>query len=272
MGVQLVPLLACGDLLDGYVGLVMESGNSDLEMYLSKTKLSRFDKLSIGQKVCSIIENAHSIGYVLMDLKPSNVVLIFDKISFITNFKAIDFDNSCKVGEDISATATATPRYVTPEIAKVLLGRMKGEIITTKANTAIDVFAFGLIIWELENDNNSLWGILGINLDNSNAILTCAATITDKIIHNAIEKTFKGDMYINLRSFLKDALAVNPAERWPAKKLMNNHSLFGNKAATLNLADSVTRIETKMDRVSDKIDEIEEIDKVLLLFKYSLIF
>ena len=180
--------------------------------------------------------------------------------------EAIDFDNAFPQDTEITFEAVATPRYVSPEIAKLLLQRMGGKTPkTTKAEKGIDIFALGLIIWELANENHSLWEALSVSHDDKNAILVCAADLTDKIIQDAIKMTFKGDIRRSLRSWLEDALKVNPAQRWSAERLLNEHSLFGKQAGTLNIADTVARMETKIDVMDHKLDSLTK-----LIYKLSI--
>ena len=60
--------------------------------------------------------------------------------------KAIDFDNAALIGEDITFNLTGTPRFISPEVATQLMSTYKSNFHASKE---IDIFALGLIIFEL---------------------------------------------------------------------------------------------------------------------------
>ena len=45
-------------------------------------------------------------------------------------------------------------------------------------------------------------------------MLERAASLTDEEVERVVESNFGGEMFQDLRSFLLDALKVNPADRW----------------------------------------------------------
>ena len=97
-----------------------------------------------------------------------------------------------------------------PEISKLLLSRDRNEKIGVfKAKPSIDVFALSLMIFEIMNDNISFYQCLdvGIDIENENSLMNTVANLTDSIVEMTIEKTFPGDIFINLRTnFLKEKL------------------------------------------------------------------
>ncbi len=80
--------------------------------------------------------------------------------------------------------------------------------------SGIDIFAFGLIIFEIYNDGKSLWEMFdGIDRSDASAILKCAANLTDKQVTDKIKSTFDHDRMTALRSWLGYALKVNQKDR-----------------------------------------------------------
>ena len=178
--------------------------------------------------------------------------------------KAIDFDNTVKEGTKITSFH-GTPRYTSPEMAKLLVDKAS----SMKVQTSMDVFALGLMIWEIVNDGYSLWHALGLDVDNDLEVLTCVAiSLTDDAIQEAINKTFVGDILASTRSWLQDALKVRPSERKSAEYLLNQHSLFGNVKATLDLAAAVKNIDATVKNIDKKVDNIQiSINNLTLLLK-----
>ena len=97
---------------------------------------------------------------------------------------------------------------------------------------------------------------LGLNVDNDLEVLKCAASLTDDAIEAAINKTFVGDILDPARSWLRDALKVRPNERKSAEYLLNQHSLFGNVKATLDLAEKFKSMDKKLDNIQSSINNL----------------
>ena len=72
------------------------------------------------------------------DLKPHNFVL------FGLKWKVIDLENARRAGEPISMRVS--PSYCSPELARAVLSKQADRM---RANCALDMWAFGLIIFEL---------------------------------------------------------------------------------------------------------------------------
>ena len=248
---------AVGDDVSDLYCIVMEKGVGDLAeyMHLRNPKknggLSLTEKLSITESLLDIIYAAHSSAIVLMDFKPGNVVRVSNGIDFI--LKAIDFDSACRIDDNINNDVSCTPKYVSPEVAKIMLSKLaninSGDIF---ASTKIDIFALGLFVFELASESTtmSLWESLGIRSNCEKAILEKAANITDEEIKRAIASNFGGDLYRDLRSWLEDALKVNPSDRWDAHRLKHNHSLFRKIAPTYNVGS----IDRKLGGLASKDD------------------
>ncbi|MCG3125288.1 MAG: Serine/threonine-protein kinase PknD [Phycisphaerae bacterium] len=124
---------------DGRSYLVMEYVDGlPLDRYLAGQRLDLRRRLSLFCEVCAAVQYAHQNLVVHRDLKPGNIFV--DRAG---RPKLLDF-GIAKVlqHEDAALTATQggpmTPRYASPE-------QVRGERVTT----ASDVFALGVILYEL---------------------------------------------------------------------------------------------------------------------------
>ena len=241
----------CGELY----GVVMEKGEGDLDDYLRKKMkkggLTFSEKISIVESLVSIVAAAHSSGIVLMDFKLANVVRVLSDGDFI--LKGIDFDCACRKDENITNVASCTPKYVSPAVAKIMVSifrNIKAE--ETYSSPKQDIFALALMVFELVSETmSSLWECLGIRVGDDNAILEKAAVLNDEEVENAINSHFGGEKYRDLKSWLLDALKVDPIQRWDAVRLKNDKSLFRRIAATVNVGSLATRNDLK-----NSIDEM----------------
>ena len=100
-------------------------------------KLPAREAATVGRQILSALEEAHAQGIVHRDLKPQNVMIEAEHGSA----HLMDF-GIARATEETGMTATGaivgTPDYMSPE-------QVKGE----KAGTASDVFAFGVILYEM---------------------------------------------------------------------------------------------------------------------------
>ena len=247
-----------GEDCTGFVGLAMERGGDNLAEFLKKKKHSLVELLPYAKSILHILDAAHEkCCVVLMDLKPENIVRFHDVEQDDYTLKAIDFDNSRPIDTEITMDATGTLAYISPEVARVMLARAnKTTPVRTFATPAIDIFALGLIVFEMACEGKSLWEFFGIRVRpvvvDELALLNAAASLTDNKVKELLEK----HLHLPLRSWLLDALKVEPAERWSAKLLLSSHSLFRpesqathrvSSGLTQQLLDSVSKLATKED-------------------------
>ena len=93
----------------------------------------------------------------------------------------------------MSFDVKGTPAYISPEIAQVMLAKLKGESTPNiKASTSIDIFALGLIVWEMFNQMKSFWMCMKVPIQPTCDItfLSVAAGLTDEVTLDALKYTF----------------------------------------------------------------------------------
>ena len=88
-------------------------------------------------------------------------------------------------------------------------------------------------------------------MKNHTSVLEFAAVLTDDIVTQTIDRSFNGVDFESVRSWLKDALVVNPVKRWSIASLKTRHSLFSDKGATLSMSKMTTAIaDSKTDVIN----------------------
>jgi len=237
---ELITCDGCFDDLSGFHGIIMEYGIIDMKAY----SRMRFRKPNfqlefkfIGFDVCEIINTAHSNNIVLMDLKPANIVRVMNNDG-TNNHKAIDFDDAIDLNNfSLSTAISSTPRYIAPEVAKAMLHPT--EINKFKPTLAVDVFSFGLWVFEVFNDQVSLWTCLGVDESKDRDVLISASQLTDDQIERVI-KAKLGDMNSTAVActWLLAALKVNPCDRLTIEQLNAKRSLFTTNNATVTKANA----------------------------------
>ena len=239
---ELISCDGCCYDLSGLHGIVMESGIIDMKAY-SRIYFRKPNFLiefkSVGFDVCEIIKTAHSNNIVLMDLKPANIVRVMNNDG-TNNHKAIDFDDAIDLNNFLfSAAISSTPRYIAPEVAKAMLYPTENNKF--KPTLAVDVFSFGLWVFEVFNDQVSLWTCLGVDESKDEDVLISASNLTDDQIERVIRAKL-GDMKSTAaRTWLLDALKVNPYDRLTIEKRNARHSLFTNNYATISMNNLATK-------------------------------
>jgi serine/threonine protein kinase len=252
---ELVPCDGCFDDLSGLHGIIMESGKIDMKAYSQmncREPIFQIDFKSVGFEICEIIKSAHSMNIALMDLKPANIVRVINNYGTI-NHKAIDFDEAIDLNNFSFSTAiSSTPRYIAPEVAKAMLHPTENNKF--KPTLAVDVFSFGLWVFEVFNDQVSFWTCLGVDESKDEDVLISASNLTDDQIERVIRAKL-GDMKSTAaRTWLLDALKVNPYDRLTIERLNVRHSLFTNNYATISMNNLATK--ASVDQAADKIMEV----------------
>ena len=236
-----------------YIGIAMEKGIRNM-----KEKLQASSDLTINgakldaEKLLKIIIAAAQAKVVLMDFKLSNIVLVVDHNSI--QLKAIDFDCSCNVNDPISTDTTAI--YSCPEIARwVIKGCPPSE--APLASPKMDVMAYGFCVYEIASKlvyngkSKSFWengGLTG-GQEDAHSVNMALASLTDKQVQANLERTFVGAHYGNLRSFLQQALRVDPEARSSGVRLLNQSSFLGSTERTLDQAGLSAQVTKQQNMI-----------------------
>jgi len=104
---------------DSPVALVLEAGTLNLSQYLAQHVLAEVERKHVFERVCSATLFFHSKGFIVVDLKPHNIVLF----GSLMNIKFVDLEAFRRIGEPLPFKLT--PFYVAPEIAAATLETMR---------------------------------------------------------------------------------------------------------------------------------------------------
>ena len=123
----------------------------------------------------------------------------------------------------------------------------------------MDVMAFGWIVFEIANNMVPYWqtpesGIIPPVTDEK--ILDALAQLTDDKIASALATIFPEEKQQPLRSFLQDALRVNPQARFTAERLRTERSLLGIRSRTINVDRITQSMEAGFSGVHKHLDEL----------------
>jgi Protein kinase domain len=221
-----------------YVGIAMEKGIRNMKEILQGGSNLTINGVKLdAEKLLNIIIAADQAKVVLMDFKLSNIVRVADHNGL--HLKAIDFECSCNVNDPITTDTTAF--YSCPEVARwVVRGCLPSE--TPLASHKMDVMAYGFCVYEIASKvvyngrSKSFWenaGVTSGQVDN-HSVNMALASLTDEQVTANLERTFVGPHYGNLRSFLQQALRVDPEARSSGVRLLNQSSFLGSTERTLD--------------------------------------
>lgn len=238
------------------VCIVMEKGITDLHMHLqANTDLAAPERLSILSQLLGILIAARKCNIVLNDFKPANVVVVIENNRI--RLKSIDFDNSRTEGDEMSYEATAA--YCSPEVARAILAKARGEKQPCLlASAKMDVMSLGWAAFEISNGMKSYWRNLPSPISYDTDIIMALSRLTDEEVRSNIERTFPGGQHDSLRSWLIHALRVNPIDRASAEQLLSGHSLLGMREKTIDHNRVYCQILRNQNQILEKIDDLSE--------------
>ncbi|PKY49984.1 kinase-like protein [Rhizophagus irregularis] len=127
--------------------IVCESALYDLEIFLHhQNNIQRQEeKGNIIKDVVSGLSELQKHNIVHFELTPKNIMYFQEKDGYTESWKLIDFDTACFVGSYFLHYAKIKMNYSAPEVIRAY---EKG--IKIKADFAMDMFSFGLILYFLE--------------------------------------------------------------------------------------------------------------------------
>lgn len=124
----------------------MEHLNARNLLYtIDKTSLPLIHRIQITRDVANGLNYCHTKGVVHGDIKPQNILLTFDKCSYVC--KLCDFGSSSAVNEP-NVNSLGTIRYMSPEV-------IRNEPITPSS----DIFALGVTMWQMKTAKNPYYWI-----------------------------------------------------------------------------------------------------------------
>ncbi|MDI3281919.1 serine/threonine protein kinase [Polyangium sp. 15x6] len=143
------------DLDKGLVGVVLDLVHgSTLDAAMHDPRMSKGHRFAALAQVVDVLAYVHAAGLAHRDLKPANVLVtdaFWQNPQRPGSVKVIDFGIAVPIGNPQRLTAVGgvigTVRYLAPE-----LFRPGGRRAAAEESCARDMFAFGVIAWEL------LWG------------------------------------------------------------------------------------------------------------------
>src|SRR6188472_4182773 len=123
--------LKSADFIDGHLVIALPLGEESLEERLAR-RLSVRSALDLGEQLLRAVSFAHEHHVIHCDVKPDNLLLFPDGVLRLT-----DFGISIIAHRTISASGAGTVGYMAPEQAMRRTSRRS------------DVFASGLVLWQL---------------------------------------------------------------------------------------------------------------------------
>lgn len=156
-------------------------------------------RVAVFDQVCAAVAHAHAQLIVHRDLKPSNVLVANDGTVKLLDFgiaRMLDASD-----EQTPATRVFTPEYAAPE-------QLRGE----RATTATDVYALGLMLYELVSGRRLPTLERTTDADWTTITLARHATATDTgtTLPAFDARALRGD----LGRIIAHALAADPAQRY----------------------------------------------------------
>jgi serine/threonine-protein kinase len=134
-------LLDGGLTLEGWPYLVMELVDGiPIDEYCHGHRLPTIERLRLFRTVCSAVEYTHHNLVVHRDIKPANILINTKRVPKLLDFGIAELVDAAGADRDPTAPAVPmmTPEYASPE-----------QILGRPVTTASDVFALGILLYEL---------------------------------------------------------------------------------------------------------------------------
>ncbi|MEI8255028.1 MAG: serine/threonine-protein kinase [Deltaproteobacteria bacterium] len=203
---HVVEALDAGRLLDGtpYLAMEMLEGRT-LEGFLTaRGTLPVADVVEVARQLCEALSFVHTLGVVHRDVKPSNVMIVRDRVGRET-VKLIDFGVAAMTSAPSDGSAPA-PRLTVDGGLVGTMGYMALEQLLAEAVDArADVFALGVTLYEC------LTGDLPHGGDIGEVVRALAMSATIPSI-----RAKRKDVSAALEAVIMRALASSAGARWPS--------------------------------------------------------
>lgn len=124
----------------------------------SKRTLTDEQIIELIIQLASAIQHLHEHDIIHRDLKPDNILIDYDKEKM--SVKIIDFGTACHVSSSRSSTLAGTAQYMPPEMLAYLASNKRSirkVFLECPGTKAIDIWSFGLIIYELMTAGRDLY-------------------------------------------------------------------------------------------------------------------
>jgi len=131
--------LKSADYIDGHLVIAFPLGDESLDERMQR-RMSLRTALDLGEQLLRAVTFAHEKGVIHCDVKPDNLLLFSDG-----RLRLTDFGISKMAHRTISASGAGTVGYMAPEQA---MGR---------PSRRSDVFAVGLVLWQLFSGSLPEW-------------------------------------------------------------------------------------------------------------------
>lgn len=163
----------------GYDVYLLSTYKRTLEQYLRRNAMTHLAAINLGLDLCAALTVCRHSGYLYVDLKPGNIYISSDRSYLIGDLGFINLESL----KYVSLPEKYCSQYTAPEIVDVF----------SSLNTTVDVYAVGLILYQVYND-----GLLPFKEETPPA------------------ETFPAPAYADyeMAEIILKACAPDPADRW----------------------------------------------------------
>lgn len=170
----------CQDAEYGLCFTVHELGEESMAEMLAQRgetgdRLNVEELRSLHWGLVSIVCALHAVGFVHLDIKPSNIVRFGD------TWKLIDFDGAVPVSQRVMTAGNimASPSYLAPELATALLRANEGPDAQVAVSRLADVWSVGMVALEAVILSPVLDTILGVEDDDPSTDMRSLTYLAD---------------------------------------------------------------------------------------------